>query len=63
MDPDFLHSDDHQGVDLFTVIAHLPQQAHRKAHPRSRGVLGPLEHCAVSRLDLAMHSSGRRLGR
>ena len=58
MDPDFLHLDGYQGVSLSTTTAHhFPQQAHREAHPELRGVLDPLEHRAVSRMDLPMHSS------
>lgn len=63
MAPDFLYSDGHQGVNLSTVTQNLSKQAHRKAHPEPRGVLGPLERRAVFSLDLAMHSSGWGLGR
>lgn len=62
MDPDFLHPDGHQGVDLSAITAHLPQQTHHKAHPESRGFSGPLERRAISCLDLPVHSSGRSLG-
>ena len=68
MDPDFLYSNGHQGVNLSTIIAlialtaHLPLQVHHKVHPRPHRVLGLLEYCTISCMDLSMYSSGRCLG-
>ena len=57
MAPDFLHSDGYQGVNLSTFTPDISQQAHHKTHPEPRGVFGPLERRAISRLDLTMHPS------
>ena len=62
MDSNLLHFDGYQGVSLSIVTAHLPLQAHQKAHPRPSGILDPLECCAVSCMDFSMHSSGCSLG-
>lgn len=32
MDPDFLHSDGHQGVNMLTITANFPQQAYHKTY-------------------------------
>lgn len=57
MDPDFFHFDGYKGVSLSTVIAYLPQHTHHKAHPEPRGILDPLEHRAVSCMDISMRPS------
>ena len=62
MDPDILHSNGHQGVNLSIITADLPQHPHREAHPKPRGILGPLKRRAVSSMDLPMHSGGWSLG-
>ena len=55
MDPDFLHSNGLQGVNMSTFIAHhLPHQAHRQVHPEPHSVLDPLERRTVFSMDLPM---------
>lgn len=42
---------------------YFSQQAHHKAHPVPRVILGRIEHCTISSLDLRMHPGGWSLGR
>ena len=56
MDTNLLYPDGYQGVDLFTFAANLAQRPHHQAHPGPRGILGAYKRCAVSGVDLPVHS-------